>query len=97
MYWFLFLTLHSDILTLHPHFPKAGRNLELIIGCEKSLLEGEEKKDDLEGKEIHINVWSIIAHHTYDGVCYKYRAWAVYEAGLRIRSGGKPQVLKPMK
>ena len=66
----MFLTLHSDVLTLHPHFPKAGGNLELIVGHQKSLLE-EEEKDDLEDMEVHINVWSGVAHHTYDGVCYK--------------------------
>ena len=70
MYWLLFLTLYSDGPTLHPHFPKAGGNLELIVGCEKSLLE-EGKKDDLEGEEIPINIWNVIAHHTYDHTCYK--------------------------
>ena len=54
-----------------PISQKPGGNLELIVGRQKSLLEEEEEKDDLEGKEVHINVWSGIAHHTHDGVCYK--------------------------
>lgn len=90
--WLLFLTFHSDVPTLHPHFPKAMGDSGLILGWRK-ISSGKSKRkekrkiiDDLESREIHINIWKTIAHPTQRQMlqvaCLGYmwrRAQKVYE------------------